>query len=220
MHREGVRQAAAVEDRQRRSFEAGRVRPQSRCGPRDSRAVAKTCTRGRRTFTPNRPELPVERRVARRVGEQIVELVVLVDSPECGRRGRSSARRGSRRYPRASRARPGPRVEPQRVLDPLERHRQRLLRPVRADGELAEPILDEAIHLPLQRRGRRPGAQAVGIDRIGRHVGAIGRVDDGVELRGQRRRHRESFRKEHDRLAAGHGRRATRRRRGGRRTML
>ena len=115
-----------------------------------------------------------------------MELAVFVDPPERRAevvRSLDEEAAGVRRQPRE----PCARIQLQHVLDPLQRHRQRLLGAVDAGGVLDQPLLGKDLHLLADIVGRAPGAQAVRIDGIGRHVGAVGRLDDGVEPRRERR---------------------------------
>ena len=99
VHRERVRKRRAFQQRERRSFVISRRRRRGVAnGP-----ISLACeylSAGTMHLDLDRAELAVEGRVPRRVGQEIVELVVLVDALERGPEIVRSARRGNRRCPR------------------------------------------------------------------------------------------------------------------------
>ena len=105
VYREGIRQPAAVEHRHGRGFETGRV---SRGAVANGAVAAPSedLQRGAPHLHADRAELAVEGRIARRVGEQVVELVVFVDPLEGRREIVATAPPGTRQCP--PRAAPGP----------------------------------------------------------------------------------------------------------------
>ena len=81
--RERVGQPSAIENGERRTLEAGRIR--RACGLDDRSPAPGEHLRGRPAHFPaDRPEIAVERGIPGSVGEQVVKLVVFVDALERG----------------------------------------------------------------------------------------------------------------------------------------
>ena len=200
-NREGVGQRCAVERGQGHALVA-EDRHRTQGTHREVAAPREHARAGATHLDVDLAELPVELLVHRSVGEDVVEAHVLVDAGE----GRLQVVGVTHEEPaRVARqiAEARVRILPQHVLVALHHPQHRA-----ADRQRPRLVLDDAVragggHLATHLRDRALGTQTRGVDRVDRHVGAVGRVHHGPEGRDGPRRNRQPFGEEHDRLAAG-----------------
>ena len=154
------------------------------------------------------PEAPVVHVVARRVPEQVVVLQVVFDALEALAQVVRVLEEDAACLLREL-AQTAAGILAQHVLVVLEALRQRVAAGVGAvSGIDAESggLVDLVTDLGLLALGAEPG----GIHRIDADVGAIGGVDDAEEQPLDGRRYRHALGKEHEALAAGEPRAASR----------
>ena len=181
LDRKRVGQRRAAQQRERGTFVSDRIGTWGARGARGSLCARRPAYRPA-DLDPDRAEAAVGRVVGRRVGEQVVELVVFVDPPERPREIVGSLDQEPAGVAGQSRE-AGARIEPERVLDALHRHAERLFGPVHPDGDLCAPLVREGVELLPGPLDRALGAEAFGVNRVDGHVRAVRRVDHEVQLR-------------------------------------